>query len=125
MRRLVRSLSILLFCLFLAGCATAKVSEVPRVQTESGEAPRKYPNIVIYSVAWCPHCREAKEYLTNNHIPFVDRDVEKDSAAMQELVEKYQSTGVPVIVIGNDERILKGFSRETFEKALSEVQMKK
>ncbi|HEY6871415.1 MAG TPA: glutaredoxin domain-containing protein [Geobacteraceae bacterium] len=125
MTRSAVRLFIPLFCLFLAGCAAPKIDAAPPVQAQGGETARTYPSIVLYSVSWCSHCREAKEYLTSNHIPFVNRDVEKDSAAMQELTEKYQSTAVPVIVIGDDERVLKGFSREAFEKALGEVQMKK
>jgi glutaredoxin-like YruB-family protein len=85
---------------------------------------QKYPRIVLYSVAWCPHCKAAKEYFTSNNIPFTNHDVEADDAAMKELTGKYKSQGVPVIVIGNDEKILKGFDQERFEKAVKEVQGK-
>lgn len=81
-----------------------------------------YPKIVIYTVAWCPHCRELKEYLTTHDIPFINRDVELDAAAMEELTQKYKSQGVPVIVLGKDQEVLKGFSAEAFEKAASRVQ---
>lgn len=86
-------------------------------------APRKsqYPGVVIYTVAWCPHCRELKEYLTSRNIPFINRDVELETAAMEELVRKYGTYGVPVIVIGNDQEILKGFSGELFEAAVARV----
>ena len=83
-----------------------------------------YPKIVLYSVSWCPHCKEAKEYLTRNNIPFINRDVELDPAAMEDLTEKYKSQGVPVIVIGNDEKVLKGFDRVKFENAVKAVQQK-
>ena len=90
------------------------------VKPETAQA-KKYPRIVLYSVSWCPHCREAKEYLTSHDIPFINRDVEEDDDAMKDLTEKYKSTGVPLIVIGNDEKIMKGFNREKFEKALKEM----
>ena len=82
----------------------------------------KYPMIVLYSTSWCPHCKAVKEYFTKTNIPFINRDVELDQAAMYDLTEKYQSHGVPVIVIGNDQKILKGFDQEKFQKALKEVQ---
>ena len=85
----------------------------------------KYPMIVLYSTSWCPHCRAVKEYFTRENIPFINRDVELDSAAMQDLTGKYKSQAVPVIVIGNDQKILKGFDEKTFEKALDEVRHKK
>src|SRR5664279_1299725 len=77
---------------------------------------KRYPRIVLYSVSWCPHCKDAKEYLTSHNIPFINRDVELDEKAMSDLSDKYKSRGVPVIVLGNDEKILKGFDREKFEK---------
>ncbi|MDD2735065.1 MAG: glutaredoxin domain-containing protein [Desulfuromonadaceae bacterium] len=86
-------------------------------------APRKslYPRIVIYTVAWCPHCRELKEYLTTRNIPFINRDVELETAAMDDLMQKYKTYSVPVVVIGNDQEILKGFTSEQFEKAVVKV----
>jgi hypothetical protein len=48
-------------------------------------------------------------------------DVEKSEEAMAIFSEKYQARSVPLIVIGNDEAILKGFDREKFEKTLREL----
>jgi len=96
-----------------------------QVEAEAGAPLRQEPKIVLYSVSWCPHCREAKEYMTKNGIPFINRDVEQDKAAMTELTEKYKSGGVPVIVIGNDEKILKGFSKDSLEQALQQLREKK
>ena len=86
-------------------------------------APRKsaYPKITIYTVSWCPHCRELKEYLTSRNISYINRDVELDQAAMDELTQKYKSFGVPVVVIGNDQEILKGFTGKLFEEAVGRV----
>lgn len=89
-------------------------------------AAKKYPQIVLYSVAWCPHCRETKEYLTKNDIPFINRDVEVDAKAMEDLTGKYNSTGVPVIVFGNgkDEIIMRGFTPELFQETLQKARLK-
>lgn len=86
-------------------------------------APRKspYPKVVIYTVSWCPHCKELKEYLTSRNIPFINRDVELEAAAMEDLTQKYKSFGVPVVVIGNDQELLKGFTGEQFEKLVDKV----
>jgi glutaredoxin 3 len=86
---------------------------------------QKYPKIVLYSVSWCPHCKEAKEYFTKNNIPFINRDVELDDAAMTDLTKKYKSQGVPVVVIGDDKVIIRGFSVEGFQRGLKDAQQKK
>lgn len=85
----------------------------------------KYPKIVLFSTSWCPHCRAAKEYFTRNNIPFINRDVEVDPDAMALVTGKYKSQGVPVIVIGDDAKILKGFEAARFEKAVEQARKKK
>lgn len=89
-------------------------------------AAKEYPQIVLYSVVWCPHCREAKEYLTKNDIPFINRDVEVDAKAMEDLTIKYNSTGVPVIIFskGKEETIMKGFTPELFQDTLQKARLK-
>ena len=115
--------------LLLTVAISFSASEPPRQSTldpARSEAAKKYPQIVLYSVAWCPHCREAKEYFTKNEIPFINRDVEVDAKAMEELTGKYNSTGVPVIVFGNgkSEIVMKGFTPKLFLENLKKAQSK-
>jgi glutaredoxin-like YruB-family protein len=104
----------------------AEVAPQSTLNPVRAEAAKQYPRIVLYSVAWCPHCRAAKEYLTKNDIPFINRDVEVDSKAMDDLTIKYNSTGVPVIIFGNgkDEIIMKGFTPELFQETLQKARSK-
>ena len=90
---------------------------MPPQTTPSPATDKKtsYPEIVIYTVTWCPHCQELKNYLTSRGIPFSNRDVEVDAAAMEELTTRYKSQGVPVVVFGQDQEVLKGFTPESFE----------
>jgi glutaredoxin-like YruB-family protein len=122
---MTRPTSIILFFLIIFFAAASQAGEKvvgPQspVNSEVVHAKR-YPRIVLYSVSWCSHCKEAKEYLTDHNIPFINRDVELDDKAMDDLKEKYKSIGVPVIVLGNDQMVIKGFDREEFEKALNEM----
>jgi glutaredoxin 3 len=97
----------------------AMAEELPQTPLNQHAATQaKYPKIVLYSVSWCPHCKAAKEYLTGNNIPFINRDVEIDSDAMQALTQKYKSQSVPVIVIGDDAEVIRGFDQTRFEKVL-------
>jgi len=122
MIRPVSLLLSLLIALFALTCrADEKVDGPQSTINPQAVQVKKYPRIVLYSVSWCPHCMEAKEYLTTHKIPFINRDVELDDMAMKDLTEKYKSLGVPVIVLGNDEKVVKGFNREYFEKVLKEM----
>ena len=118
-----RILGLLLMLLMsVAPAVVAGTDELPHSHVvPQAQQQKNYPRIVLYSVAWCPHCKEVKEYLTRNNIPFINKDVELDDQYMKELTETYKSTGVPVIVIGADKKVLKGFKKEEFEKALKEA----
>lgn len=115
---------LVLSALFLAitNCSATRGEKKAQSAPPAPEsAAASYPRIVIYTVSWCPHCKEAKEYLSGRKIPFINLDVEEDENAREALVEKYQVNSVPLIVIGNDKVILKGFKRESLEKALDEL----
>jgi glutaredoxin 3 len=114
--------------LTLITCVSVGAEDVQQsvLNPVKAEAAKQYPQIVLYSVSWCPHCRAAKEYLTKNDIPFINRDVEVDTKAMDDLTIKYNSNGVPVIIFGNgkDEVIMKGFTPELFQETLQKARSK-
>jgi glutaredoxin 3 len=122
MNRPVSLLAFLFTMLFALSSRAETPLDGPQSQFNSGtEHAQQYPRIVLYSVSWCPHCKEAKEYLTSHNIPFINKDVELDDNAKNELIDKYKSGGVPVIVFGNDDKVMKGFNREKFEKILKDM----
>ncbi len=123
MHALLKWLALTVFFLGMLACSTTQGEERSPSTSSATTAPSSsYPKIVLYTTSWCPHCKEAKEYLTSRKIPFTNLDVEEDISAWEDFSEKYQAKSVPLIVIGNDQAILKGFKRETFEKALQELQ---
>lgn len=124
---MIRSVcAVLALALITNFSAAAEEPRQSALNPARAAAAKLYPRIVLYTVSWCPHCREAKEYLTKNDIPFINRDVEVDTAAMQDLTIKYQSTGVPLIVFGQekDEVIMKGFTLELFQETLQKARLK-
>ncbi|MDU0457805.1 MAG: glutaredoxin domain-containing protein [Geobacteraceae bacterium] len=124
--RVFLTAAVILMAMAIA-CTAAETPRQSALDPARAETSRKYPQIVLYSVVWCPHCREAKEYLTKNEIPFINRDVEQDAGAMRELTGKYDSNGVPVIVFGNgkNEIVMRGFSPELFQENLKKALLKK
>ena len=119
--------SVMLSLMVVSGAVAAGQDTQSKLNPVKAQEARKYPLIVLYSVSWCPHCREAKEFFAKNNIPFTNRDVEQDAQAMTLLTDKYQSQSIPVIVFGTgqNEIVMHGFTPETFQENLKKAQAKK
>ena len=63
--------------------------------------------VVIYTNTGCSACHQAKEFLTNNNVSFVERSLATDPTARDELIE-LGFRAVPVIRVG--EETMLGFS---------------
>ena len=60
-------------------------------------APKKSggkPSVTVYSAVWCPWCKKAKEWLTENKVSFKEIDVEKDPKAAEDMVKRSGQTGI-------------------------------
>lgn len=72
--------------------------------------------VKIYTSDRCIQCKQAKEYLKNKDINFIEYDISKNQEYKRELIKKgYLS--VPVIVV-NDQDIL-GFDLPRINKLLN------
>ena len=94
--------------------------ELPRV-FDDGDGGYSEANVIIYGTSWCGACAEARKYFDSKHVPYLDKDIEKDGAAAQELARKakragIQPRGVPVIDVRGT--LLEGFSAQAVEQAL-------
>lgn len=45
--------------------------------------PAPTADVVLYCTSWCPDCRRARAFLTENGISFVEIDITRDRAAAQ------------------------------------------
>jgi len=85
----------------------------------SGQAPLvETKQVVIYLTQGCPHCRRAKEWMTRVGVPFVERDIEEDSAAARWVMENTGATAVPVFQVGK--RVIQGFDQSALRRAIEE-----
>jgi glutaredoxin len=85
-------------------------------------------SVVIYKASWCGVCRSAASYLRSRHVAFVEKDVEKEPGANEEMLRKAHAKGltprgVPVIDFRGE--IMLGFDQahvqaliERFAKAI-------
>jgi glutaredoxin len=74
--------------------------------------------VVIYKASWCGVCRSAASYLRKRHVAFVEKDVEHDPGASDEMMRKAQAKGlaprgVPVIDFRGE--IMLGFDQARLE----------
>jgi glutaredoxin len=76
--------------------------------------------VIVYTQPTCGPCQEEKMWLTQQNIPFEDRDIRKNDAYFQEAIELGASmTPVTLIVKEDGERIVvHGFDKEQLKKAL-------
>jgi len=78
--------------------------------------------VVLYSTPTCPHCNNAKTYLTERGIAFEDYDVSKDEEKAREMIKKTGKGTVPVMDI--EGTIIVGFDPKRIERALAGPVMK-
>ncbi len=83
--------------------------------------------VILYATSWCGACRAAREFMTANGIPFVERDIEKDPAAAAELLAKARAagisaSGVPVIDVGGT--LMQGFDAQRLRALLAPKEQK-
>jgi len=72
--------------------------------------------VAVYSTPTCPFCIRAKQFLTENNIPFENYDVSVDQRKAEEMIQKSGQMGVPVIDIGGE--IIVGFDKEKIKSLL-------
>lgn len=73
-------------------------------------------NITIYSTPTCVYCRLAKEFFKQNNIVYKEYNVAEDDKARDEMFQKSNQMGVPVIDI--DGEIFVGFDKDGLKVAL-------
>ncbi|MFM2152866.1 MAG: hypothetical protein RL199_1301 [Pseudomonadota bacterium] len=78
--------------------------------------------VTVYSTTWCGVCKQAKKWLKANGVPFVERDIEKDAGAGEELAQKaaragVRPGGVPVIDVAGE--LMLGFDPSALERLLA------
>jgi len=72
--------------------------------------------VAIYTTPTCGYCKMAKEYFKENNIEYEEYDVAADAQKRQEMFDKTQQMGVPVIQIGD--QYITGFDKTKIEELL-------
>ncbi len=79
-------------------------------------------NVTVYTTPTCPYCRQAKQFLAQRGVPFVEKNVAADRRAAQEMVHVSGQQGVPVITV--DGQVVIGFDQPRLMQLLDRVKPK-
>jgi len=72
--------------------------------------------VIVYSTTVCPWCVKVKDFLTQNSVPYEERNAETNPEYVKELFEKSGGYGVPVLDI--EGTIIIGFNVPKIKEAL-------
>jgi glutaredoxin len=75
---------------------TTPPSEVadPGEPTAVAQAGDPNADVIIYGADWCGACRSAASYLRQREVPFVEKNIERDEAALAEMQAKARRAGI-------------------------------
>ena len=71
--------------------------------------------VTVFTSQLCSYCYVAKDYLSSKGVQYIEKDVETDQEARQELMQK-GITAVPVIKI--EEELIVGFDKDRIDELL-------
>jgi glutaredoxin len=92
------------------------------VAAAHAEAHAGAGDVIVYGASWCGACHEAQAFLTARGIPFVERDIERDPGAREDMQRAASAAGIPtssIPIIDFRGTIIRGFDRDAIERAIS------
>ena len=72
--------------------------------------------VEIFTTPTCIWCRKTKEWFKEHKVKYEEHDVSVDDKAREEMIEKSEQMGVPVILV--DGQVIVGFDEQALKKAL-------
>ena len=78
--------------------------------------------VTIYSTTTCPYCKMLKSYLNEKNISYVEKYVDQDESAREEMMAKSGGyLGVPFIIVSNngEETTIIGFDKNRVNKVFN------
>lgn len=72
--------------------------------------------VKLYTTPTCAFCKQVKQYLRENRVPFTEYNVARDERRADEMMKKSGQAGVPVLDVRG--KVIVGFKREEIQRAL-------
>ena len=69
--------------------------------------------VTIYTTPTCGFCAMTKRFFNEHGVAYTEKDVSRDAAAAQEMIDRSGQMGVPVTIVsdGEKEELIVGFDR--------------
>ncbi|RYF69808.1 MAG: hypothetical protein EOO22_15425, partial [Comamonadaceae bacterium] len=87
--------------------------------TKSADARAQSPpptELVLFSAAWCPYCRQAKAYLASKHIPYREVDIDTKEGLIA-YARTGSKSGIPLLV--SNGKSITGFSAAGYDALIA------
>jgi glutaredoxin len=93
-------------------------------EVASAASPAASSEIVVFGASWCGACRQAEAHLRSRGVAFVERDIETEPGAREDMIRRARAAGItpngiPVIDIRG--RVMQGFDAQAIDRALAET----
>lgn len=77
-------------------------------------------SVMIYTTPTCGFCAMTKRFFKEHNVTYAEKDVSRDAAGAEEMIEKSGQMGVPVTVVSENgnETLIVGFDRPRLAAAL-------
>ena len=99
------------------GSSIQKIRRNPGAQAQAPAARGRGPGeVVLYSTSWCGWCRKTMAWLDEHGIEYENRDIEKNDAWRDELIEKTGKTSIPMVEI--DGEVIQGYDPDRMDALL-------
>jgi glutaredoxin len=95
----------------LAARQRANASAPPPASRRRGAS-----EVVVYSTSWCGWCRKTMAWLDERGVEYENRDIEKNDAWREELIEKTGRGSIPMVEI--DGEVIQGFNPDRMGELL-------
>ncbi|MFC1889918.1 glutaredoxin family protein [Thermodesulfobacteriota bacterium] len=96
---------------------TGEAGAAPSSAEGAAEEENVVQPVIVYVTRWCGYCRKAMSYLDSQGVKYVQKDIEKNPAHLEEMIKKTgRMMGVPVIDI--DGKIILGYNLPAIKQAL-------
>lgn len=92
-------------------------ADAARPQPPAARARSGAHDVTLYTTEWCGWCKKTIAWLDGQGVDYVNKDVENDASAAEEMRELVGGgSGVPVVVI--DGEVIRGFDQRRMAKLL-------
>lgn len=68
--------------------------ELAQAEGQAGGSENPDADVIIYGAEWCGACNQAAHFFEQNGVDYVEKDIEQDPAARQEMQAKARAAGV-------------------------------